>query len=161
MKFRSNVPKYSQAVFHPVDPKFPERAKETQARGEAVVVVGGSNYGQGSSREHAAMVPMYLGLRCVLAASYARIHRDNLVNFGILPLTFRDPADAKAFVSGDEVELPDVLREIQAGDAVTAVNRTKGRTMTCRHGLSARQIDILVAGGLLNWARKSGGKAGN
>ncbi len=156
LKYRSNVPKYSDAVFVKVDPEFPARARRIRDAGDAVAIVGGSNYGQGSSREHAAMVPMFLGLRCVLAVSFARIHRDNLVNFGVLPLTFADPADAAAFEGGDEILLPEVRRELLSGDSVTVVNSTKGRKVACRHGLTARQVEIVLAGGLLAWTAARG-----
>ncbi|MCX7803625.1 MAG: aconitate hydratase [Planctomycetota bacterium] len=156
LKYRSNVPKYSEAVFVRVDPSFPAKARQIRDGGEAVVIVGGANYGQGSSREHAAMVPMFLGLKCVLAVSFARIHRDNLVNFGVLPLTFADPADVSAFDPGDEIFLHDVRRELLSGDSVAVMNSTKNRRIVCRHGLTGRQIEIVLAGGLLAWTATRG-----
>ncbi len=126
LKYRSNVPKYAEYVFEPVDPDFPSRSLEAKARGEHTVIVAGESYGQGSSREHAALCPMYLGVKAVVAKSIERIHAANLVNFGILPLTFADPGDYDAIQQGDEVELPDVAARVERGEPLTLVDKTKG-----------------------------------
>ncbi len=148
LKYRSNVPKYSESVFSAIDAKFHEKAK---AAGGGFVL-GGENYGQGSSREHAALCPMYLGIKAILAKSFARIHRDNLVNFGILPLTFETPVDYDSIADNDELELPAVRKELSSGSAtVTLKNSTKGREIKLKHGFSKRQIETLLAGGTLNY----------
>ncbi len=151
LKFRSNVPKYAESVFSAIDPDFHKKAKEKGGG----FVVGGENYGQGSSREHAALCPMYLNIKCVLAKSFARIHRDNLVNFGILPFTFTDSADYDSIEKGDKLEIDKPAEQIQAGDTVTMKNATKGKEIKLKHGLSQRQIEIILAGGKLNYTKKS------
>lgn len=151
LKFRSNVPKYAESVFSAIDPDFHKKAKEKGGG----FVVGGENYGQGSSREHAALCPMYLNIKCVLAKSFARIHRDNLVNFGILPFTFTDSADYDSIEKGDKLEIEKPAEQIQAGDTVTLRNTTKGKEIKLKHGLSQRQIEIILAGGKLNYTKKS------
>ena len=113
------------------------------------MVVGGSNYGQGSSREHAALAPYYLGMRTALAVSYARIHWQNLVNFGIVPLEFVDQADYEAIEQGDSLELPDVRAEMQDGPEVTVRNTTQDTTFTVEHTLNPRQVEIILQGGLI------------
>ncbi|MGC9398812.1 MAG: aconitate hydratase [Anaerolineae bacterium] len=150
LPLRSNVPAIAEYVFWRVDPNFVERAK---AWGGGVVV-GGENYGQGSSREHAALAPMYLGVRMVLAKSFARIHQDNLVNFGIVPLTFTDPTDYERLEQGDELLIPDARVALSDGRLLAVRNRTRGQTYTVAHHLSSRQVDILLAGGLLNHVRE-------
>ena len=146
LKYRSNVPKYSESVFSQIDAKFHEKAK---AAGGGFVV-GGENYGQGSSREHAALCPMYLGIKAIIAKSFARIHKDNLVNFGILPLTFENAADYDSIDDGDEFELSD-LRKALTGEAVTLKNVTKGKEIRLKHGYSPRQVETILAGGTLNY----------
>ncbi|MBI4299887.1 MAG: aconitate hydratase, partial [Chloroflexi bacterium] len=116
-------------------------------------VVGGSNYGQGSSREHAALAPMYLGLKAVITKSFARIHWTNLVNFGILPLTFINEDDYGKVEQGDELEIPNVKQALQQGETVVVHNLTKGTEFTARHGLSERQKEIMAVGGLLNYVK--------
>jgi len=136
-------------VFASVDPTFAKRAKEAGGG----FVVGGENYGQGSSREHAALAPMYLGVRAVIAKSFARIHRANLVNFGILPVTFVNPADYDSLSQGDMLEIPD-LKQVLAGDHPFPVkDLTTGKSLQAVHGLSSRQKEIILAGGLLNHTR--------
>ncbi len=148
LKYRSNVPKYSESVFSAIDPKFHEKAK---AAGGGFVV-GGENYGQGSSREHAALCPMYLGIKAIIAKSFARIHKDNLVNFGILPLTFEKPADYDSIDDGDELELGGLVNGLKSGgDELVLKNVTKGTQMKLRHGYSQRQIETILAGGTLNY----------
>ncbi|MBI5492847.1 MAG: aconitate hydratase [Deltaproteobacteria bacterium] len=152
LKYRSNVPKYAESVFSAIDARFHEKAK---AAGGGFVI-GGENYGQGSSREHAALCPMYLGIKAIVAKSFARIHKDNLVNFGILPLTFEDPADYDGISDGDELELPGLKKGITSGDSVVLKNVTKGKEIKLKHGYSPRQIDTILAGGTLNYTTAKG-----
>jgi len=152
LPLRSNIPAISEYVFHYVDSEFVARAKEAGAG----IIVGGSNYGQGSSREHAALAPMYLGVRAVLAKTYARMHHTNLVNFGILPLLFAGEADYDRINAGDVLELPDV-RDGLAGGEVTVRNTSQGYEFTARHQLSERQIEVLREGGLLNHVKAHAG----
>jgi len=147
LKYRSNVPKYSESVFSAIDPKFHEKAK---AAGGGFVV-GGENYGQGSSREHAALCPMYLGIKAIVAKSFARIHKDNLVNFGILPLTFENAADYDSVSDGDELELGGLKKGLASGGALVLKNITKGKELKLQHGYSPRQVDTILAGGTLNY----------
>jgi 3-isopropylmalate dehydratase small subunit len=119
------------------------------------LIVGGSNYGQGSSREHAALAPMYLGLKAVIAKSFARIHWNNLVNFGIVPLTFATDADYDQVEQGDEMELVGIAEALKKGEPVTVRNQSKGgKEFKAAHTLTPRQADIVLAGGLLNWVRQ-------
>ena len=148
LPYRSNVPYYSNYCFINVDPEFPARCRE-QGGG---IIVGGANYGQGSSREHAALVPLYLGVKAVLCKSFARIHKANLVNSGILPLTFADPADYDAVNLLDEISLPHVQEEIRSGRQVTVV--CGGRTFHADCEVSDRQRRALLTGGTLNDARQ-------
>ncbi len=152
LKYRSNVPKYAESVFSGIDEKFHEKAK---AAGGGFVV-GGENYGQGSSREHAALCPMYLGIKAVIAKSFARIHRDNLINFGILPLVFQDPADYNYIDEGDHLELTG-LDELSPDSPVTLKNHTKATELKLNHNLTERQIEILRAGGKLNYTKAQRG----
>ena len=151
LPYRSNIPYLSQFCFEVCDKEFPERAKKA---GDGIII-GGSNYGQGSSREHAALVPMYLGIRCVIAKSFARIHVANLINAGILPLTLQNPDDY------DDLQQDHVLRlnGIQAGMAegkITIINETTGKTITALCSLTSRQQQILLCGGLLNYTKEGG-----
>ncbi|ADG83195.1 aconitate hydratase [Thermincola potens] len=148
LPLRSNIPAISQYVFSAIDPTFAERAL---AAGGGFIV-GGHNYGQGSSREHAALAPMYLGVKAVLAKSFARIHRANLINFGIVPLTFINEADYDAIGQGDKLAI-DFSKMAEAGK-VTVTNLANGKEITMEHGLSPRQVDIIKAGGLLNYTKK-------
>ncbi|HEX2134661.1 MAG TPA: aconitate hydratase [Microvirga sp.] len=153
MPFWSNIPKTSEFTFEPVDDSYPHRAKQS-GEGRGHVIVAGNNYGQGSSRENAALAPRFLGLRAVLARSFARIHWQNLVNFGVLPLTFADPADYDRLGVGDVIELSDVHAVLRSGGKEIAAKVNGGRsTMALRHDLSSRQIDLLLAGGVINWLR--------
>ncbi|GAW29581.1 aconitate hydratase [Carboxydocella sp. ULO1] len=148
LPLRSNIPAISQYVFHQVDPEFPARAL---AKGGGVVV-GGQNYGQGSSREHAALAPMYLGVRAVIAQSFARIHRANLINFGILPLTFARAEDYEAIEQGDIIRLPELVERIGAGaEEINLIVENKNLTIPLLVDLTPRQRAILLAGGLLNY----------
>ena len=150
LPLRSNIPAISEHVFAKIDSTFPSRA----ASAGGGIVLGGLNYGQGSSREHAALAPMYLGIKVVLAKSFARIHKDNLINFGILPLTI--PSEVYESIDRDaEIELPDLAKEVKGSTEITFIDTKKGRTYTAEHGLTERQRNIILAGGLLNYA---GGK---
>lgn len=149
LPLRSNIPAISDYVFSRLDPGFAARAKQ-QGGG---FVVGGINYGQGSSREHAALAPMALGLRAVLARSFARIHHANLVNFGILPLKL---PESHEIAQGDDLEIRDVRARIQAGRALTVSNPTKGEAFEATYDLTPRQARILLAGGLLNYIKRGG-----
>lgn len=151
LPYRSNIPEISKFAFNMVDPSYPERAEKVREQG-GHVVVGGANYGQGSSREHAALAPRYLGLRIVIARSFARIHWQNLVNFGILPLTFADAAEYDRIRAEDSLRFSG-LHELKLGQEIEVRNVTQGRTFATRHNLSQRQLDVLHAGGLINWVR--------
>ncbi|MBC7225412.1 MAG: aconitate hydratase, partial [Anaerolineae bacterium] len=152
LPLRSNIPALAEHVFARVDPEFVARAREWGGG----FVVGGANYGQGSSREHAALAPMYLGLRAVLARSFARIHHANLVNVGILPLTFADPADYAEVAQGDELEIANVRTALQAGQDLTVRNLTRGTAFRVTCQLTERQVRILLAGGLLRYIQAGG-----
>jgi aconitate hydratase len=154
LPLRSNVPKISQYVYEIIDPTFPKRALALKEQGRGTIVVGGDNYGQGSSREHAALAPMYLGVKAKIVKSFARIHRANLVNFGILPLTFVNPADYDRIDQGDALEILDAAAALRSGaDLLTVNNATKGFTFQVKAGLTRRQADIILAGGMLNYTR--------
>ena len=147
LPYRSNIPHLSDYCLTPVDETFPARAKKEGGG----ILVAGVNYGQGSSREHAALVPLYLGIRAVLAKSFARIHRDNLINNGILPLAFKNEADYDGIGQMDVLALPGIRAKIAAGaEEVTVVDETTGREMTALLPLTERQRTMLLAGGLLN-----------
>ena len=152
LPYRSNIPHLSQFCFEVCDPTFAQRAKQAQHSG---IIIGGSNYGQGSSREHAALVPMYLGIRCVIAKSFARIHVANLINAGILPLTFADPADYDALQQDHVLHLQDI-RTGMADGKLDVTDKTTGKHFTALCNLTQRQQAILMAGGLLNYTREGG-----
>jgi len=147
------VPALSDHAFERVDPTFPARAK---AAGGGIVM-GGENYGQGSSREHAALVPMALGVQAVLAKSFARIHQANLVNVGILPLVLADPADHGRCQQGDRLRIAGVRRALEEGAPLAVENLTRGLTIRVRYELSPRQVEVILAGGLLNLIRERAG----
>lgn len=149
LPYRSNIPKLAEFCFTVCDPTFPARAK---AAGDGIIV-GGSNYGQGSSREHAALVPMYLGIRCVVAKSFARIHAANLINAGILPLTFADPADYDALQPGAQLRI-DGIRAGMAAGSLTLTDTAAGKSYPVVCSLTERQQAILLAGGLLNYTKE-------
>lgn len=144
LPLRSNIPAISEYTFAYVDKTLPARARE---KGGGFIVAG-ENYGQGSSREHAAIAPMYLGIKVVLAKSFARIHESNLVNFGIPPLRFTDPADCDVIQQGDRLELPEIRAALEAGGSILVRNVTKGREYRMTHALSPRQVTLLLVGGL-------------
>ena len=155
LKFRSNVPKYSQYVFSPIKPDFAEECKENVEHGYYNVIVARESYGQGSSREHAALCPMYLGVKAVIAKSIERIHMDNLVNFGILPLLFENDADYESIQEGDELFYHCDDASFAAG-VFTVENKTKSTMYTLRTTLNERQLEIVRAGGKLNFLRNGG-----
>ena len=152
LPYRSNIPYLSDYCLTPVDAAFPARAKAEKGG----ILVAGQNYGQGSSREHAALVPLYLGIRAVIAKSFARIHQANLINNGILPLTFADEADYADIDQMDELSLPNVRAAITAGEeCLTLRNETKGHDYAVLLPLTSRQRGMIVAGGLLNYTREN------
>jgi aconitate hydratase len=157
LPLRSNIPAISEYTFRYVDPSFPRRAREAGGG----FIVAGENYGQGSSREHAAATVMYLGVRAVLALSYARIHESNLVNFGIPPLRFEDPSAYEAIMQSDELEAVNLRSALERGEAVVVRNRTRAGEYRLRHALSSRQLQILLAGGLSRQLRLRGPAAGS
>jgi len=150
MKYRSNISKYSEFVFENVDPSFAANAQKIKAAGKQNIIVAGLSYGQGSSREHAAICPMYLGVRAVVAKSFERIHTANLINFGILPLIFLTEGDYENISQGDDLEIADVRKTISAGGNLIIRNKTKGTSFNVGCNLSARQKQIILAGGALN-----------
>ena len=150
LPFRSNIPYMSNFCFTRCDENFPANCKKA-GKG---IIIGGENYGQGSSREHAALVPLYLGIKAVVAKSFARIHVANLVNAGIIPLTFANPADYNDIDFMDDLELSNIRQAVQAGaKAVTLLNKTKGHTYQLNTGFSNRSAEMLLCGGLLNYTR--------
>ncbi len=152
LPYRSNIPKLAEFVFGPVDPTYAARAAAIRDRG-GHIVIGGANYGQGSSREHAVIAPRYLGLQAVIAVSFARIHWQNLASFGVLALEFDDPDDL-AWIGRDDTLVLDGLRDAVAGhSAIRVLDATRGRSFRVRHRLSGRQARLLLAGGLIPWMR--------
>ncbi len=149
LPLRSNIPAISEHVFAPIDRDFPARAREL----DGGIVLGGRNYGQGSSREHAALAPAYLGVRAVLAVSFARIHRANLINFGIVPLEI-SPQDYDRCEQGDKLRILDIHRGLQSDGQLTIENLTGGFSFTGSCQLAERQAQVLLAGGALNWAKQ-------
>ncbi len=151
LPFRSNIPKIAEFAFDMLDQTYFSRANAVRG-GDGHAVVGGDNYGQGSSREHAALAPRYLGLRVVLVRGFARIHEQNLINFGILPLVFTDPAEYDESEAGDVFVLTDLRKRIHQ-NRVLIENRNRKRSFEARHRLSARQLEIVLVGGLINWVK--------
>ena len=150
LPYRSNVPKLSEFCFTVCDKDFPERAKKKGGG----VILGGSNYGQGSSREHAALVPLYLGIKAVVAKSFARIHVANLINFGIVPMTLANPDDYENFAEGDALEIKGFAEAVAGATEATLVDKTNGKEAKLCLNLSARQREILLAGGRLNYTKQ-------
>ena len=148
---RANIPAISKYVFKPVDPSFPERA------GNAAVgfVAGGQNFGQGSSREHAALAPRYLGIRAIMAQSFARIYKANLVNFGILPLEMPGSPGEPGFKKGDKIKIEAIYKALQSGDSIVVQNLTQNKQITCKINLTPRMTEILLDGGLLAHIRNT------
>ena len=152
LPYRSNIPYLSQFCFAQCDPDFAAHCREA---GRAIVI-GGANYGQGSSREHAALVPLYLGVKAVIAKSFARIHAANLVNAGILPFTFADADDYDRIETGDDLALEGLRSRIESGEVIVLQNLTRGESYLLRNELSPRQREILLAGGLLEYTKAGG-----
>jgi len=151
LPFRSNLPKISEFVFIQKDPDFPNRAIENKNKGLGLII-GGNNYGQGSSREHAALAPMYLGIKVVLTKSFARIHRDNLVNFGIVPLIFDDAKFYNKINLNDELQILKIRQALKKGDCQIKVkNVTQNFEFAVNIDLSERERNIIIAGGKLNF----------
>jgi aconitate hydratase len=158
LPLRSNIYAISEYVYHYVDPDFVKRAKEIRdQKGKANIIVGGDNYGQGSSREHAALAPRFLGVRAVIAKSFARIHHANLVNFGIVPLEFKNKDDYNKFSLGDELLIPDLKNRLQEGKEIVVINKTTGEEILCTYNLTPKQVSVLLKGGLLNWIKSKQG----
>lgn len=155
LPFRSNIPEISKFVFSRVDETFYERAMAR--KDEGFFLIGGNNYGQGSSREHAAIAPRYLGLKIVIARSFARIHWQNLANFGMLPVTFVDPADYDGVEPGDDLRIEGVRSGLKQGSRFTVENRSKNTTFQVQHALSRRQVEMVLAGSLINEVRNRKG----
>jgi aconitate hydratase len=154
MKYRSNIPKYSEFVFENVDATFAKRSMSLRRDGKQSIIVAGFSYGQGSSREHAALCPMYLGVRAVIAKSFERIHAANLINFGILPLTFCSENDYDKIDKEDELEIFETKRTIAGDGKFLMRNKTKGTAFYVTCELSARQKQVILAGGALNISNK-------
>ncbi|TFB12658.1 aconitate hydratase, partial [Candidatus Marinimicrobia bacterium MT.SAG.4] len=152
LPLRSNIPEISKFVFERIDETYYKRAIKHQEEGS--LIVGGSNYGQGSSREHAAIGPRYLGVKMVIVKRFARIHWQNLINFGILPLTFIDPDDFVRINQGDVISVSNLRSVIQNGKKVSLVNETKNKTYETEHVLSERQVEIILIGSLINLVKK-------
>ncbi len=152
LPYRSNIPAISKFTFARVDETYHDRAKEHMRSGS--LIVGGKNYGQGSSREHAAIAPRYLGLKAVIAKGFARIHRQNLLNFGILPLTFVNPADWEKIHQNDVLVLSGLREAIRRGSQVKVINKTKKETYITEHAMTERQIEMVLAGSLINLMRE-------
>ncbi|MEE1126951.1 MAG: aconitate hydratase, partial [Acutalibacteraceae bacterium] len=151
LPLRSNIPEISKYCFTVCDEAFPERAKSL---GKSIIV-GGVNYGQGSSREHAALAPLHLGVKAVLVKSFARIHRSNLINAGILPLTFVNENDYDMINEGDDLVISGVIDDIKNGNNLIIKNNTNGKEIEVNCELSGRAKDIILAGGLLNYTKEN------
>ena len=149
LKYRSNIPCYAQVVFERVDPTFAERAARNRDAGVDNVIVAGDSYGQGSSREHAAICPMHLGVKAVIAKGFERIHVANLINFGIVPLVFVHARDYDRIEQGDRIEIPEVRVRLERGEPLALIDETKGIAIPLRCELSRRQRTVLLAGGVL------------
>jgi aconitate hydratase len=155
LKYRSNIKKYAEFVFEHTEPTFAKTAAAAREAGKDVFIVAGESYGQGSSREHAAMCPMFLGVKAVIAKGFERIHVANLVNFGIIPLVFRNAADYEAIAKGDILAIEGVIAALESGADVTVRNATKGTSFACTYALSKRQVAMLKVGGLLNYTKRN------
>lgn len=156
LPYRSNIPEISRFVFDQIDETYPQRTKPYQKLGH--IILGGENYGQGSSREHAAIAPRFLGVMAVIAKSFARIHRANLSNFGIVPLLLENPGDWEKISQGDILSLPHVREEIQKGDKVTCKNITQGFQIKLKHVMTPREVHNVLAGGMIENFKKRKGK---
>ncbi len=155
LKYRANAAKYAEFTFEVVDPSFYERAATIRDQGRDNIIVAGLSYGQGSSREHAALCPMYLGVRALLAKSIERIHKANLINFGIVPFTFVNEADYDWIDQGDELEIPDTRHLLQENKKIPVFNKTKNKTLEASVELSEREKEIILAGGTLPYIKET------
>jgi aconitate hydratase len=153
LPFRSNIPKLAEFCFGQVDQDYPDRARGLAEQGGHAIVAG-ENYGQGSSREHAVIAPRYLGLRLVVAASYARIHWQNLANFGVLALELENSDHRSRIDQGDRLVVDDVRSALSSGTRLTVRNESKGEEYDAVHRLSPRQVEMVLAGGLIPWLRE-------
>jgi len=153
LPFRSNIPAISKFVFINLDNTFSTRAMEAKEHGGGIII-GGENYGQGSSREHAAIAPMFLGIQAVIAKSFARIHRSNLINFGILPLVFENSADYEKIEKGDLLQIRDILNFVRGSQSCSVKNATRDYTFTVISTLNEREKDVVLKGGLLPYTRE-------
>jgi aconitate hydratase len=149
-RYRSNIQKSSEFVFKNIAPDFAKSCETVKARGLASIIVAGLSYGQGSSREHAAICPMYLGVRAVLAKSIERIHMANLINFGIMPLIFKNAEDYDRIQAGDELEIADVHNLLRQSESIVIIPK-KQNSFPVHHHLTSRQVEIVLRGGLLNY----------
>ena len=147
LKYRSNIPEYAKYVFEPCNPAFHDICLKNKETGKANVIVAGESYGQGSSREHAALCPMYLGVKAVIAKSIERIHRANLINFGIIPFVFANPADYDAIAENAEIDMKGLRKAIE-GDGILTVT-VDGKPVVLKTTLSAREKRLILDGGLL------------
>ena len=152
LPYRSNIPELSKYCFGTIVNDFKERAQKNGGG----FILGGENYGQGSSREHAALVPLYLGVKAILTKSFARIHKDNLINSGILPLVLIDKSDYERFDEFDEIEMGNVIEDLKSEKTVKVMNKTKGFEILCRFEGSETDVEILIAGGYLNYIESIG-----
>src|SRR3989344_8581781 len=151
LPLRSNIPAISEYVFHQVDPGFPRRCREMGGG----FIIGGKNYGQGSSREHAAIAPMHLGIKAVITKAFARIHKANLINFGIVPLEFSEPEDYDDIETEDALEISNLRTKLERGETeIECANKTKKKSFMLKNDFSERQRRILLSGGLLNYTKK-------
>ncbi len=150
LKYRSNIPVYSQYVFEPVDPGFAGRAEKIRDDGGHNIIIAGESYGQGSSREHAAICPMFLGVKAVVAKSFERIHEANLINAGIIPLVFARAADYDKITAGDRLRVAGVRQAVTAGQPIVLRDETSGADIPLKLAISKRKAEMLLAGGLLN-----------
>lgn len=153
LPLRSNIPAISEFVFSHIDKTFSERAKQSKVKGGGIIA-GGENYGQGSSREHAAIAPMYLGIHAVIAKSFARIHRSNLINFGILPLLFKNTGDYEKVEKGDRLIIKDIKNSLKENQFYTIHNLTKNYSFEVLSNLNDREREIILSGGLLPSTKK-------
>jgi aconitate hydratase len=151
LKYRSNIPKYAEFVFSPLDEGFSKRALANKEQGKANIIIAGLSYGQGSSREHAALCPMYLGVKAVVAKSFERIHIANLINAGIIPFTFHDEGDYDKIQLGDQVRLDSVRSKLQAGRSVKLKNLTRDEEYPLNYNLTEEDTAVILAGGKLNY----------
>ncbi|HMA99823.1 MAG TPA: aconitase family protein, partial [Spirochaetota bacterium] len=154
LKYRSNVPEYAKYVFEQLNPAFAEQCLQNKKNNIMNFIIAGYSYGQGSSREHAALCPMYLGVKAVIAKSLERIHTANLINFGIVPLVFADKGDYKRLKKGDQLAFPDIKRQLKHNEKITVLNKSGNFQIKLDYALTPRQKNIIFSGGLLNYTKK-------